>query len=61
MPAANEDKNKAARVLYQQIVKEVEELAGDAFKDAQDARLHRLEQVAKIYAYVAEASVTPST
>ena len=57
MAAAHEDKTKTARALYQQIAKEVEELAGDAFKGEQDARLVRLEQVARIYAYVAEAPV----
>ncbi|GJO37384.1 hypothetical protein NJB1604_02070 [Mycobacterium marinum] len=55
---ASQDKTKAASALYQQIAKEVEELAGDSLKNEAIARLDRLETVARIYAYVAEAPVS---
>lgn len=48
--AAASDKTKATRAFYTQIHKELEELA--ASKENQEHRLQRLEQLARIYAYV---------
>jgi hypothetical protein len=54
MPAGNNEKNKTAAALYEQLEKELEELVSS---DDQGYRLQELERIARIYALVAEAPV----
>ncbi|BBZ11587.1 hypothetical protein [Mycobacterium branderi] len=61
MPTAGiNEKSAAAKALYNQVAKEVEELVSKN-PDDQGYRLQELEKIARIYALVAEAPVIRSS